>query len=228
MLIRGESLRKSYTNGRRKVDALRTADIEIESGKVTLITGRSGSGKTTLVNILSGLITPTGGIVTYDGRDIFALNDNEQSRFRGKTIGYIPQGHSALSSLTVRENILLPAALAKTENAEQRADELIALAGLAGLEKAYPDELSGGELRRLSAARALINEPKAVFADEPTNDLDDENTQLILALLKDTARKGAAVMIVSHDSAAEDYADITLRMDGGVLTYEKGCKRDIA
>lgn len=228
MLIRGENLSKSYTNGRRTAEAVRPASIDIQSGKITLITGRSGSGKTTLVNILSGLIQPSGGSVTYDGRDIFEMSDKEQSRFRSKAIGYIPQGQSGLSALTVRENILLPAALAKTKNTEQKADELIALAGLEGLEKAYPDELSGGELRRLSAARALINSPQAVFADEPTNDLDDENTQLILTLLKDTAEKGAAVIIVSHDSAAEDYADITYRMDGGELTLEKGDKRDIA
>lgn len=228
MLIRGENLSKSYTNGRRTAEAVRPASIEIQSGKVTLITGRSGSGKTTLVNILSGLISPTGGSVTYDGRDIFSMSDKEQSRFRNSTIGYIPQGHSALSSLTVRENILLPAALSRTDNAVHRADELIKLAGLEGLEKAYPDELSGGELRRLSAARALINSPQAVFADEPTNDLDDENTQLILSLLKDTASQGAAVIIVSHDNAAEEYADITYRMDGGELTLEKRDKRDIA
>lgn len=228
MTITAENLSKSYKTGRRDVTALHPADIGIEGGRVTLITGRSGSGKTTLVNILSGLITPTSGSVTYDGRDIFTLSDSELSRFRSSDIGYIPQGHSALSSLTVRENILLPASLAKTENAGQKADELISLTGLTGLEKAYPDELSGGELRRLSAARALINSPAVVFADEPTNDLDDENTHLLLTLLRDTASNGAAVIIVSHDRAAAEYADTVYRIDGGHLSLEKGCKRDIA
>ena len=230
MLIRAENLSKSYTKkGRsgRTVSALRETDIELESGRLTVVFGRSGSGKTTLLNILSGLVRPTEGRVLFDGKDIFSLADGELSRFRSRNIGYIPQGQSALSVLTVEENVLLPASLIGDESAAE-AERLLDIVGLTELRNAYPNELSGGELRRLAVARALINKPAVIFADEPTNDLDDENTRLVLDLLKRTAEGGTAVVVVTHEQSAAACADVIYRMDGGVLTEEKGCKREIA
>jgi putative ABC transport system ATP-binding protein len=230
MLIRAEKLGKSYTKkGRsgRIVRALQETDISLESGKLTVIFGRSGSGKTTLVNILSGLVRPTEGSVFYGDKNIFSMNDGELSRFRIKNIGYIPQGQSALSVLTVVENVLLPASLIGKDSAAE-AERLLEIVGLTELRNAYPNELSGGELRRLAVARALINKPAVIFADEPTNDLDDGNTRLVLDLLKKTAADGAAVVVVTHEQSAAAFADVICRMDGGVLTEEKGCKRDIA
>ena len=230
MLIRAEKLSKSYTKkGRsgRTVRALQETDITLEGGRLTVIFGRSGSGKTTLLNILSGLVRPTEGSVLCDGNDIFSLTDAELSRFRSRNIGYIPQGQSALSVLTVEENVLLPASLIGDEGAAE-AERLLEIVGLRELRNAYPNELSGGELRRLAVARALINKPAVVFADEPTNDLDDDNTRLVLELLKKTAANGTAVVMVTHEQCAAAYADVIYRMDGGVLTEEKGCRRDIA
>ena len=151
MLIRAENLSKSYTKkcrSGRTVSALRETDIELESGRLTVVFGRSGSGKTTLLNILSGLVRPTEGRVLFDGKDIFSLADVELSRFRSRNIGYIPQGQSALSVLTVEENVLLPASLIGDESAAE-AERLLDIVGLTELRNAYPNELSGGELRRI-------------------------------------------------------------------------------
>ena len=220
MLITAPNISKSYQRkgSRRTCDALLPTDINIESGKLTIITGRSGSGKTTLLNILSGLLKPTKGNVLYDKTDIYSLSDKELSELRSKHTGFIPQGQSILSSLTVLENILLPAALAGNgEKNRAYADTLLSKLGLDELRHAYPNELSGGELRRAAIARALINSPKIIFADEPTNDLDDENTSLVFGVLKGEAEKGAAVVAVTHEPSARAYADTILKMNGGRL-----------
>ncbi len=231
MLITAENIGKTYTKkgrSKRTVTALRPTAAEFESGRLTVIFGRSGSGKTTLLNILSGLIEPTEGSVKYDDTDISALNDRELSGFRAEKIGFIPQGQSALNVLTVRENLLLPAALAGKTIPDDEVDRLLEQVGLSELGSAYPNELSGGELRRLAIARALINDPPVIFADEPTNDLDDENTRLVFGLLKNAAESGKTVIAVTHDSVAAHFADTVFRMDAGTLTKEEGHKREIA
>lgn len=231
MLIRAENIGKTYIKkgrSKRSVTALRQTTAEFESGRLTVIFGRSGSGKTTLLNILSGLIEPTEGSVKYDETDISALNDRELSSFRAGNTGYIPQGQSALGVLTVKENLLLPAALAGKKVSDEEADRLLEQVGLSKLGSAYPNELSGGELRRLAIARALINDPAVIFADEPTNDLDDENTKLVFELLKKAADGGKTVIAVTHDSVAAGYADTVFRMDAGKLTKEEGHRREIA
>ncbi|MBO4866429.1 MAG: ABC transporter ATP-binding protein [Ruminococcus sp.] len=231
MNIIAENISKSYIKKGRKirqVTAVQTTSAEFESGKLTVIFGRSGSGKTTLLNILSGLIKPTSGRVKYESKDIFTLNDSELSKFRAENIGYIPQGQSSLGALTVLENLLLPAALIGRNIPDNEVEEILKTVGLAELKDAYPNELSGGELRRLAIARALVNKPSVIFADEPTNDLDDENTQIIFELLKKTAEQGTAVISVTHDTTAADFAHKIYRMDAGVLTKQEGIKREIA
>lgn len=228
MNISAENIGKKYSKKSRTVTAVQTTSAKFESGKLTVIFGRSGSGKTTLLNILSGLIKPTSGSVTYDGKDIFSLDDRELSKFRAGNIGYIPQGQSSLSALTVAENLILPAALIGRDIPDDEVEKLLITVGLADLKNAYPNELSGGELRRLAIARALINKPSVIFADEPTNDLDDENTRIVFELLKKTAKQGTAVIAVTHDTTAADHADIIYRMDAGVLTKQEGIKREIA
>ena len=216
MRISAENLSVSYNKKDRIINVPDKVSFEPVSGEVTVINGRSGSGKTTLINVLAGILLPTEGRVYYDETDIYQISDEKLSAFRCENIGYIPQGASALANLTVMQNILLPSALAGKDNVKF-AEELLEMVGLEKLKNAYPDELSGGELRRLAAARALINSPSVIFADEPTNDLDDENASLILELLKAQAEKGAAVIIVTHDIKAQTYADTLYRMDGGKL-----------
>ena len=216
MKIRAENITISYKKKARCIKALDAVSFAPAAGEVTVITGRSGSGKTTLINIMAGLLKPTEGQVYYDDMAVYQTDDEQLSAFRNMNIGYIPQGASALAGLDTMQNILLPSVLAGLDKTSD-AEKLISAVGLERLKNACPDELSGGEMRRLAAARALINSPSVIFADEPTNDLDDENAALILKLLKAQAENGAAVIIVTHDSAAFAYADRVYIMEGGRL-----------
>ena len=200
--------------------AVEPADLTLEPGKLTVLTGRSGSGKTTLLHMLAGIVTPSGGTVAVNGEDLYAMDDEALSRFRNRHLGIIPQGAELLPYLTVTENILLPAGMwpgADRESAADQAALLLKRLGIENLSGVFARELSGGERRRVSIARALAGTPGVLFADEPTSDLDDENTGTVLELLREYADKGAAVLIVSHDSEALDYADLRLKMDGGRL-----------
>ena len=211
--------------------AVKETDLVLETGKLVEIEGRSGSGKSTLLNMMAGILAPTAGRVELDGQNLYDLPDPELSRIRNRQIGMIPQGQTGLRALTVLENVLLPAMLypesagqkeqgARKEELKARAQELLEQVGIAHLQGAYPDELSGGELRRLAIARALIMDPGIVLADEPTADLDDENTRAVLSLLRGCADEGRAVLLVTHEREAAEYADEVYRMNDGRLSAE--------
>lgn len=224
MILRAEGVCKRYFRKTKLANyfyAVQKTDLTLESGKITAIMGRSGSGKTTLLNILGGLLSPSEGKVFLDDTDIYSLGDRELSALRNKHIGIIPQGQTGLASLTAAENVKLPYLMYnKTDDIDEYADELLETVGIYDLRNAYPTELSGGENRRLAIARALINKPSVILADEPTGDLDDENTKTVLELLRKTAESGTAVMLVTHESDAAAYADSLYRMDGGMLIKE--------
>lgn len=205
-------------------DAVRPLDLTLRSGEMTILTGRSGSGKTTLLTMLAGLLTPTEGTVTLDGRNLYRLSDTGLSGIRARHFAVIPQGTSVISSLTVLENILFPAALAGKAPPAERAETLMEQLGILQLRNVFPGELSGGELRRLAVTRALAGCPDFIFADEPTADLDDGNTALVLGLLREAAQKGASVFMVTHEREAAAYADRMLRMDAGRISGETGGK----
>ena len=200
--------------------ALNETDFTVKGGTLTVITGRSGGGKTTLLNILGGLLCPSSGNATVDGVDLYQMDDKKLSAFRNKHIAVIPQGVSAVYTLTVLENILLPTMMygKRTDENVGRAEELLQQFGIGDLRNAMPSELSGGELRRMAIARAMMTEPAIILADEPTGDLDDENTAVVLKMLRKTADDGAAVLVISHDADTLSYADQIYRMDGGKLT----------
>ncbi len=199
-------------------EAVRPVELTLRGGEMTVLTGRSGSGKTTLLTMLAGLLTPSAGTVSLDGRDLYSLADADLSRLRARHFAVIPQGASVISSLTVMENILFPAALARQTPPLRAAEALMERLGILQLRNAAPGELSGGELRRMAVTRALAGQPDFVFADEPTADLDDENTVLVLTLLREAAQKGASVFVVTHEKDAAAYADRMLHMDAGSLT----------
>lgn len=210
-----------YRNGRNTnyFNAVEPTDFRLEEGAVTEIIGRSGSGKTTFSNMLCGLLSPSTGRVLLDGQDLYALDDTERSLLRNRTFGVIPQGQTGLSSLTVLENVLAPAAMyGDASKREARARELLEQLEIPELADVYSNELSGGELRRMSVARALINDPQIIVADEPTGDLDDEATGFVLRLLRQLADEGTSVLIISHDREAQQYADRLYRMEKGVLS----------
>ena len=159
--------------------------------------------------------------MTLGGQDLYALDDARLSRLRNERFGVVPQGQTALHSLTVIENVTLPCGLYGGADVETVAMSLLARMGIDDLADAYPSELSGGELRRMALARALVHGPEVVFADEPTSDLDDESTALVLGLLREVAEAGKVVFMVTHESDAARYAHRVLRMDAGILTEER-------
>ena len=225
MVLRGEKLSRQFLrkSGSSNVfTAVSETDLVLAEGKLTEITGRSGSGKSTLLNMMAGLLTPTSGKVFFGETDLYALPDDERSVLRNRCFGVIPQGQTGLGSLTVLENVLLPAQMyGKDPVPVEKGMQLLEQVGIAELRDEYPNALSGGEMRRLAIARAMIRNPSVLFADEPTGDLDDENTEVVLRMLRDAADSGMAVLLVTHEAAAKTYADAMYRMDGGRLLAEQ-------
>lgn len=199
-------------------EAVHPTDLTLSSGELTVLMGRSGSGKTTLLTMLAGLLTPSGGTVTLEGQDLYQLSDKALSALRARRFAVIPQGVSAISSLSVMENILFPASLAGREPPVKQAEAIMEQLDILSLRNVRPGELSGGELRRMAVTRALAVEPDFIFADEPTADLDDVNTAAVLRLLRETADKGAAVFVVTHETDAAACAHRLMQMNTGTVS----------
>ena len=224
-VLRAESVRKQFfRKGResaRHFDAVAGVNVSLRSGELVEVIGRSGSGKTTLLNMLAGLAQPTEGEVLLGEQSLYALDDAALSKLRNERIGVVPQGQTALHNLSVIENVMLPYLMYRADDGvEDRAFKLLSQLGVGDLADSYPSELSGGEMRRMAIARALVCRPDVVLADEPTGDLDDENTLAVLGALRAVADEGAAVLVVTHEQAAATFADRILRMDAGKIVEE--------
>lgn len=221
MKLEARGLKKDFTrggSGGSVFEAVKPLDFSLESGELVEITGRSGSGKSTLLSMMAGMLVPTGGSICIDDTDIYSMSEEERSRLRNDRIGLVPQGHTALRSLTVLENVMLPFVLYSKETPpEDRAKELLQRVGLFDMKDERPNALSGGELRRMAVARALLMKPDVLLADEPTAGLDDENVELVMELLRSAADEGASVLLVTHENEAKKYADRSFVMDGGRL-----------
>lgn len=217
MILETTQITKKYTSSSHQITALSTTNLKLQAGQLTVITGRSGSGKTTLLHILAGLLQPSSGYVELDNKDIYNMTDKEQAYFRNKNIAVIPQGTAAIASLTVLENVLLVGSLYGKED-RQYAMQLLKELALASLVDMLPAELSGGELKRVSIARALYQNVQVILADEPTADLDAENSAQVISLLRQEADKGKLVLVVTHDPAMLPAADVHYVMDAGNLS----------
>lgn len=221
MELKAEGISKQFlraSKGTNILTVIDKTDFILSEGKLTMLCGRSGSGKSTFLNIISGILAPTTGKVLIDGDDIYEMDDRKLSRFRNSFFGFIPQGQSAIRSLTLLENVMLPYMLYEEEpESEEYVDDLLEQMGVAELKNVMPNELSGGEMRRMAIARALVRKPKIVFADEPTGDLDDENTEIVLRLLKKITEEGTSVLLVTHENEAVNYADIVYSMNAGKI-----------
>ncbi|MBR3431508.1 MAG: ABC transporter ATP-binding protein [Clostridia bacterium] len=220
MQLRAENISRRYFRKHGEAnffEAVRSVSLTLESGKLTVLNGKSGSGKTTLLNMIGGLLNPSEGKVFLDETDLYALEDKDLSRLRSKRIGVIPQGRSAVDTLSVYENILLPGMLYGGTLRTEEAENWMTVLGISDLRNAMPAELSGGELRRMAIARTLTASPEVILADEPTGDLDNENTRTVLTAFQQAAKAGKAVLVVSHETDAEAYADQILHMSHGTI-----------
>ena len=213
-MIRGENITKTFGN----LQVLKGIDIQIPAGKIVSIVGASGAGKTTLLQILGTLSRPSSGKVYIEQKEVSSLGEKEISQFRNRNIGFVFQFHHLLPEFTALENVCIPAYInhVSKAKAERKAVELLTFLGLADRLHHKPDELSGGEQQRVSVARALINDPMVIFADEPSGNLDSKNKQELHALffsLRDTF--GQTFVIVTHDTQLAGMSDIKFEMNDG-------------
>ncbi len=217
-LLITEKLVKEYKRRGRSFRAVNDVDFSIDAGEFVMIEGESGSGKTTFLNLLTGLTAPTSGTVVVEGKDLKDCSDREISRIRNDRIKYIPQGESLLAALTVRENILFPFTIGgQSKPLEERITEVSEMLGITDLLDEYPSELSGGEMRRATIARAVINKPSLIIADEPTGSLDSVNTSKVMDIFRNIASEGTAVIVVTHQRETLGYASRVLSMEKGSL-----------
>ena len=221
MELRAESISQDFLRDSARegyIVAVAETDLCLSSGTVTAVMGRSGSGKSTLLHILGGLLPPVTGKVFVGATDLYALPEDARAELRSSGLGIVPQQLMSLRALTVRENVLLSALLyGREQDVSAHADVLMERLGIASLAHVYPSELSGGELRRMMIARALAGTPQILLLDEPTGDLDAENTRRVLELVRETADAGTAVLLVTHERAAASYADVCYTMAEGRL-----------
>src|SRR5262245_31606097 len=224
--LRGRHLTRTFGAGEALVTAVDDVCLDACPGEFALIMGPSGSGKTTLLAMLSGLLPPTAGQVLALGQDLWALSEPQRDRFRLRHVGFVFQGYNLFAALTARQQLELVlrwGAGAGAAAARKRAEETLALLGLARKGHLRPDELSGGEKQRVAVARALAKRPTLLFADEPTGALDWGNGEQVIELLRGAARAGgAAVLVVAHDERIVPYADRVLCLDDGRLRPPEG------
>lgn len=219
-IIEISDVTKSYKVGKNTVEALRGVSLDINAGELVVISGVSGSGKSSLLQVIGGLDRPTSGKVTVDGQDIGKLHDKKLSKFRAETIGFIFQFFYLQPYLTLEQNIAVPGMFMRTKTSERsaRVHELAAMVGLEDRLRHHPSELSGGQIQRAAVLRALLNNPKILLADEPTGNLDSENSKAIIDLfirLRDEL--GMTIIVATHDETIAARADLVIRLQDGAV-----------
>jgi putative ABC transport system ATP-binding protein len=223
-IIEALDVSKTYDTGKVQVNALKGVDLTIRRGEMVSVMGPSGCGKTTLLNCLSGLDAVDGGEILIEGVALSKMSDRERTDYRARRMGFVFQFYNLMPVLTAVENVELPLLVARVhaKQARRKALEALDLVGLAGRAEHIPDELSGGERQRVTIARALVNDPAIVWADEPTGDLDSENAAEISDLMRRlNVERGLTFVIVTHDASVGHAADRLVRMvDGEVIAHE--------
>ncbi|HIY06374.1 MAG TPA: ABC transporter ATP-binding protein [Candidatus Evtepia faecigallinarum] len=215
-ILQTKDLRKIYGAGDTEVRALDGVDLTVEKGEFVAVVGTSGSGKSTLLHMLGGLDRPTSGTVTVDGREIFALKDEELTIFRRRKIGFVFQNYNLVPVLNVYENIVLPIQLDGRAEDRGYVDQIIETLGLEKKLRSLPNNLSGGQQQRVAIARALAAKPAILLADEPTGNLDSKTSQDVMGLLKVTSRRFAqTIVMITHNEEIAQMADRIVRIEDG-------------
>jgi putative ABC transport system ATP-binding protein len=219
-IIEVRSLEKIYRVGKVDVPALRGLDLSVKAGEFLSIIGPSGSGKSTLFHIIGGLTPPTTGCVRVDGSDLAAMSDAERTRMRRRTVGFVFQKFNLLPNLTARDNIAVARHIAGMDRKpDPQFEEILCLLGIASRLDHKPNALSGGEQQRIAIARAIVNHPAILLADEPTGNLDTENSTAVLEILRDlNERMGQTVLMITHNPEAAAYGHHTVHMRDGRIT----------
>ena len=221
-ILKAEHISKRYTIGDRSAMVLDDISLELKPGEFTVVSGTSGSGKTTLLTVLSGLDRPTDGRIQLAGQDITNLDENGLAPLRNRMIGFVFQAFHLVPSLTALENVMFPAELNRDRLAGRKAADLLNRVGLWERRHNLPEQLSGGEKQRTAICRALINNPRLIFADEPTGNLDSENSREVVDLLIELQREfNTTLLMVTHSSEVAESADRILRLHDGRLAHDQ-------
>ena len=223
-MISAIDITKTYTGQNGMITALGGVSFKIRKGDFVAVIGRSGTGKSTLLGVTGGLLKPSSGEVFLDGQSIWNLDEQLRAQIRAQKIGFVFQNASVISSLTVLENVVLPQSFLPKPIIPDtsHAMNLIESVGLAGRTHAYPDQLSGGEKRRVAIASALMNNPALLLADEPTGDLDSETESEIMSLFSNLWKSGTTIMMVTHNQQLANYANRIFKMDDGLIIESAG------
>lgn len=224
-LLEVKSISKTYGSGETAVHALKNASFSVPKGEFVAIVGESGSGKSTLLNMLGALDNPTSGEVLIDGKDIFAMKDSALTVFRRRNIGFIFQAFNLIPELTVEQNMIFPVLLDYQKPNEKYLEELLTVLNLKERRHHLPSQLSGGQQQRVAIGRALITRPSLILADEPTGNLDSQNSSEVIALLKETSKKyEQTIIMITHNRSIAQTADRVLQVSDGALTDFGRCR----
>lgn len=218
-LLKVENICKTYGAGETAVQALKNVSFSVPKGEFVAIVGESGSGKSTLLNMVGALDTPTSGRVFIDGKDTFAMKEKAMTVFRRRNIGFIFQAFNLIPELSVEQNIIFPLLLDHRRANKQYLEELLDVLGLEKRRKHLPSQLSGGQQQRVAIGRALITQPSLVLADEPTGNLDSQNSSEVITLLKETSKQyEQTIIMITHNPVIAHTAERVLQVSDGVLT----------
>ena len=220
-ICRLEHIHKDYRMG-ETVTPLKDINITVNSGDFVAVEGPSGMGKSTLLYVIGTLLKADDGKIFFDGKDVMSMTDREQTSLRGEKVGFLFQDSSLIQALTLRENLEFAQTLGGKRKADPaKVDEMLERVGLAERADFLPYQLSGGQRRRAMVARALIHTPDLILADEPTNDLDDIWAEKVVSMLQEESRRGAAVIMVTHNTRWSAQASVRYRLDDGVLLQQE-------
>ena len=224
-LLEVNNICKTYGSGETAVHALKKVSFSVPKGEYVAIVGESGSGKSTLLNMIGALDTPTSGKVVIGGKEIFSMNDNRLTVFRRRNIGFIFQAFNLIPELTVAQNIIFPVLLDYQKPDRKYLEELLTVLNLKERRNHLPSQLSGGQQQRVAIGRALITRPSLILADEPTGNLDTQNSSEVIALLKEASRKyEQTIIMITHNRSIAQSADRILQVSDGVLTDLGRCR----